>query len=179
MKRNNYDWQLRADLFVFLFLVPSALLAQTKRVPDPEIDPPEFPKSLDFGYRCENPIRPDLLSGQSDGPVTEPKPDPSVIADLSYPAAAKRAGQGGIVVVEMLVTENGQVGHAAIYISSGHPLLDNAALQSLRGVKLVPGTKNDKPACMFYKLKFTFAPDDLLPRPATPPSQQIPKELLK
>ncbi len=63
--------------------------------------------------------------------VTEPRP----LADNpppDYPAAAVRAGRQGRVVLEVEVRADGTVGDCTVVASSGHRLLDHAAVDAVR-----------------------------------------------
>jgi protein TonB len=57
----------------------------------------------------------------------------------SYPAAARRGGQTGTVVVEFTVDTNGRVIAAHAVKPSPWPLLNNEAVRTVRGWKFPPG----------------------------------------
>lgn len=59
---------------------------------------------------------------------------------LYYPAAAIAQGLQGEAVVLMIISEDGQVSAARIEQSSGHPLLDEAALRAVRSLRSLPAT---------------------------------------
>jgi protein TonB len=58
--------------------------------------------------------------------------------EYSYPRAARRAGLTGKAVVEMTIDGEGNVIDVMLASSSGHELLDRAALESARSIKRVP-----------------------------------------
>lgn len=59
-----------------------------------------------------------------------------------YPKIARRRGYEGRTVLRIEVLESGSVGHLEIATSSGFEVLDNAALESVKGWSFFPGTKN-------------------------------------
>ncbi len=58
--------------------------------------------------------------------------------DFSYPRAAVRQGLQGTVVLELVIDGDGHVREARIARSSGHGVLDEAALEAVRRVTRVP-----------------------------------------
>jgi protein TonB len=59
-----------------------------------------------------------------------------------YPAAAQRRGQTGKVIVRVLISPQGNVVNASIEKSSGHVLLDDAALDAVQRARFKPYTEN-------------------------------------
>jgi protein TonB len=59
---------------------------------------------------------------------------------LYYPAEAIIQGLQGEVIVLMIIGENGQISAARIEQSSGHRLLDEAALRAVRALRSLPAT---------------------------------------
>ncbi len=55
----------------------------------------------------------------------------------SYPMAARRMGWEGKVIVSVEVLANGTAGQVKLHQSSGHDILDNAAMQAVRSWKFV------------------------------------------
>lgn len=64
-------------------------------------------------------------------------------APLKYPPAARAVGASGSVVVQMIFSEAGSV--IATQAVSGHPLLREACLQSVGGIRLSPTLVDAKP----------------------------------
>jgi len=58
--------------------------------------------------------------------------------DYNYPRAARRAGIEGRAIVRILIDASGNVLSVELASSSGHDILDNAALEAARSVKHVP-----------------------------------------
>jgi protein TonB len=59
-----------------------------------------------------------------------------------YPAIAARMGWQGKVIIRVEVLATGLAGQVSVQHSSGHEVLDNAALQAVRGWRFVPARQN-------------------------------------
>src|SRR5699024_2715165 len=59
-----------------------------------------------------------------------------------YPRMAQRRGEQGRVVIRVLITPKGAVERATVHQSSGHDLLDEAALKAAKKAKFKPYTEN-------------------------------------
>jgi len=70
---------------------------------------------------------------------------------LYYPEAARRQGIEGEVLVLLLVDESGAVAAARVEASSGHTLLDDAALRAVRQLRSLPA---DTPRDMLLPVSF-------------------------
>ena len=57
---------------------------------------------------------------------------------VRYPASARRRGLAGTVSVEILILANGTIGDVTLLESSTHALLDDAALDAIRSLPLMP-----------------------------------------
>jgi protein TonB len=73
-----------------------------------------------------------------------------------YPAIARRRGYEGTVLVEVLVNRDGRVEDLRLSQSSGYPVLDQAAMNSMRGWLFEPATINDKKVEMWVKVPVRF-----------------------
>ena len=74
-----------------------------------------------------------------------------------YPEQARRRRIEGTVVLEALVNGGGSVHHLAVQASSGHPLLDEAALRAVRGWRFEPGRRGSVPVTMKVLVPVRFA----------------------
>lgn len=72
---------------------------------------------------------------------------------LYYPAEAIIQGLQGEVIVLLIIGENGQVGAARIEQSSGHRLLDDAALRAVRALRSLPA---DAPREALLPVRFSL-----------------------
>ena len=74
-----------------------------------------------------------------------------------YPRAARRRGCEGTVLIKVLVTREGKVMEAKVSQSSGHRILDRAALNTVRDWLFVPGMKGDQAVEMWVTVPIRFA----------------------
>jgi protein TonB len=75
---------------------------------------------------------------------------------LSYPSSARRRGLSGTVQIEVEMTAGGEVGHVSLIASSSHRVLDEAALDAVRGVRRVPFPPNVRPRPLRMRLPIVF-----------------------
>jgi protein TonB len=73
-----------------------------------------------------------------------------------YPAIARRRGYEGTVLVEVLVNRDGRVEDLRLSQSSGYPVLDQAAMTSMRGWLFEPATIDEKKVEMWVKVPVRF-----------------------
>lgn len=73
-----------------------------------------------------------------------------------YPLRARRMGYEGLVMLKVLVDENGRVNDLEVLQSSGYAILDKAALSSVRKWMFVPGTEGGKKKKMWVKIPIRF-----------------------
>lgn len=73
-----------------------------------------------------------------------------------YPREARRMGCEGIVILKILVGENGRVCNFEIFQSSGYPILDKTAVSAVKMWLFEPGTKNGKKMKMWVKVPIRF-----------------------
>jgi TonB family protein len=76
-----------------------------------------------------------------------------------YPPQSRRSGEHGTVVLKLHVLEDGSVGDAVIYKSSGYTDLDYAAMYESFRWRLQPGTVNGAPSRMWGRFAVTFKLD--------------------
>jgi D-alanyl-D-alanine endopeptidase (penicillin-binding protein 7) len=113
------------------------------------------------------PIISTVAAVQTTSPNTNialPRSDPRKPLSIpSYPAASRRLGEHGTVVLKLHVLEDGSVADAVIDRSSGHPDLDYAAMYESFRWQLEPGTLGGSPSRMWGRFAVTFklAADDV------------------
>lgn len=73
-----------------------------------------------------------------------------------YPAAARRRGHEGTVTMEVLVDREGSVQDIHLSSSSGHDMLDRAAMQAVRRWIFEPATQGEEKVEMWVKVPLTF-----------------------
>lgn len=73
-----------------------------------------------------------------------------------YPLIARRRGYQGTVVLEVLVSREGKVKDLTLSVSSGHSVLDQAALASVKGWLFDPGMRGGEKVDMWVKVPVRF-----------------------
>jgi len=73
-----------------------------------------------------------------------------------YPRKARRLGYEGIVMLKVLINENGRVDDLTVLKSSGHTVLDRAALSAVRKWLFEPGTEGGIKKKMWVKIPVRF-----------------------
>lgn len=75
---------------------------------------------------------------------------------LKYPEIARKAGIEGKVIVQVLVSEKGEVINTKIIKSLGHAGMDESAVNAIRGVKWKPALQRDKPVKVWVAIPVIF-----------------------
>ncbi len=89
-------------------------------------------------------------------PVREAKPLYRRNPPPKYPASARRRGYEGTATVEALVDKEGRVQDLRLYQSSGHPVLDQAAMASVREWLFEPATLGKEKVEKWVKVPVRF-----------------------
>jgi protein TonB len=79
---------------------------------------------------------------------------------LIYPLMARRMGIQGRVVLDVEVLADGLCGRADVAQSSGHDVLDRAALESVRTWQFVPARHGSQAVTRWFKVPITFSLKD-------------------
>ncbi|MEA3468513.1 MAG: energy transducer TonB [Thermodesulfobacteriota bacterium] len=77
----------------------------------------------------------------------------------AYPTLARKRNWQGTVILSIMVLKNGAVGEVIIHKSSGHQMLDNSALRTVKYWRFVPGMKNGIPVSMVVQVPIHFKLD--------------------
>ncbi len=88
---------------------------------------------------------PDLAAAYRDNPAPP------------YPLVAQRRGLEGVVVVAVSLDVKGRPQQVAVKVSSGHGILDQAALQSVRKWQFVPAQRGGQPVMAEVEVPLRFA----------------------
>ena len=94
--------------------------------------------------------RPKATSNRVRKPIPRTNPHPR------YPRSARRRSLEGTVVLKVLVNTRGRVGECRVHTSSGHRILDERAVKTVRKWTFKPGTKGTKPSAMWIKIPTRF-----------------------
>src|SRR3954465_2623136 len=105
---------------------------------------------VDFGRPCTNPQSAfDPRNAVDRLTRTSPHSDPATpLTQAPYPKAARMMGMEGIVILSLLINEEGQVSRARVKQGARYPILNAAAVEGTRDWKLRPGTAQGKQVCM-------------------------------
>ena len=74
-----------------------------------------------------------------------------------YPFAARRMGLQGKVVLNVEVLAEGLCGQVNVHQSSGHDMLDNAALQTVKTWKFIPARQAGRAVTKWFKIPIQFS----------------------
>ncbi len=115
-----------------------------------EYEPPPPDTEFDFGPP-ELPPEPLRVGGDVSKPVRIKYVDPE------YPELARKARIEGLVILEAIIDENGNVVKARILRSPGKAFgFDEAALEAVKQWKFKPGLQNGVPVPVIYALTVEF-----------------------
>ena len=73
-----------------------------------------------------------------------------------YPRKARRLGYEGMVMLKVLIDENGRVDDLKLLESSGYGILDRAALATVKRWRFEPGSEDGKKKKMWLKVPIRF-----------------------
>lgn len=73
-----------------------------------------------------------------------------------YPNISKRRGEQGMVLVSVLIGIDGTAQDAKVKTSSGFELLDQAALNTVKNWRYVPGKRGGLPEAMWFNVPINF-----------------------
>lgn len=77
-----------------------------------------------------------------------------------YPRVARRMGYHGKVMINVEVLADGNVGQALLYASSGYQVLDNAALQAVKGWHFTPARQAGRAVTKWFIVPINFTLED-------------------
>lgn len=89
---------------------------------------------------------------------------------VKYPAQMWSQDVEGVTVVRLLVNVEGGVDSVVVAEGSGHPALDSAAVQGVRGASFEPARKKGKPVQVWVRLPVNFFKDGSSSTGGGPPS---------
>jgi protein TonB len=119
----------------------------------------------------EDPIPPEVLVmriGPSGPPASRPpapetavdtvtEPSPSSPIRIDYPRLARQRGMEGAVTLEVSVDAEGAVATIRVAESSGHAILDEAAVRGLERVTFEPARRNGIPVPWTFRQTVRFS----------------------
>jgi periplasmic protein TonB len=94
---------------------------------------------------------PDQAKVQASVPLYELNPPPV------YPALARRRNYQGTVKLDVLVDRQGRAAQIRVAQSSGYPILDRSAIESVRRWRFEPARRSGRPIEMWVQVPVRFA----------------------
>lgn len=73
-----------------------------------------------------------------------------------YPAAARRAGEQGLVLLEVEVRADGSAGQVRVVKSPGHRRLVDAAIEAVKRARFKPATRDRQPIAQRVRIPYRF-----------------------
>jgi protein TonB len=133
----------------------------------PSLPPaPNAPTGVIEPQPAAPPIAAPVAAMPAPAPVAAPAPAkvelPSTDADYlqnpkpAYPPMSKRLGEQGRILVRVLIGVDGTAKEAQLKQSSGFDRLDQAALDTVRKWRYVPGKRGGVPEAMWFTVPINF-----------------------
>lgn len=121
---------------------------------------PAVPPRQQMAKASVSPMKP-TASASSRPAITEPVFAAPSLAGLSnpkppYPLMARRRGLEGEVLLSVQVRADGRVASVEVKQSSGHPILDRAALKTLSRWRFVPARQGEQPVSASIEVPIRF-----------------------
>lgn len=160
------------------------LITPPKIEPPKPLPVAEPPKARSVVKRIERPVQtPPILTAPADAPspVTAPTPPPGPVEVTStgtsdavqltqpnfnadylenpapvYPAAARRLGEQGRVILRVLVNVRGTADEVQVRTSSGFVRLDETARDTVRRWRFVPARRGPEPVAAWVLIPISF-----------------------
>lgn len=140
---------------------PPPVIPPLQKKPEPK---PEQPKPVQ--RKPPAPVSQVPVDIRSQQPAPAVAAAPRVVSDAqlgyivrpnpTYPARSRKAGERGTVVVRVLIDATGRPSQVSVHASSGHPLLDEAALTALRTAQFRPYVEGGVPKPISVLAPITF-----------------------
>jgi protein TonB len=144
--------------------------------PQPKIEKVEIPKPIvqEMAEDAPQPI-PVPVTVTAPTPIAAPpmpvapavvNTEPDYKADYlnnphpAYPMVARRMGYHGKVILNVEVLAEGKAGQVMVRTSSGYDILDNAALQTVKGWKFIPARRSGQPVTQWFLVPIKFSLED-------------------
>ncbi len=128
----------------------------TFTVPQPDAALPEIVKLMPAP---ESPVETGVEPGGSAPDAVVPSVTPARVLQQEeplYPAASRRLGEQGVVVLRVRVLPDGTPATVEVATSSGHRRLDDAAVAAVRHWRFAPAQAGAGPVASWVNFKVTF-----------------------
>jgi len=137
---------------IFRFTCPDSAEAVAKPT---GTESPALPPGVAFAAKATC-LPTDATKAPANDTCKPPRIDRQHSPRFQYPSEAARAGQMGVVVVGYKVHADGSVSDVNVLLSSGFPLLDDAAVSQIAGRHYFPATENSSPVDFQTRSTFQF-----------------------
>jgi protein TonB len=148
--------------------------------PPPEVVRPK-PRPVERQPLPQAPVEPAPLVVETPAPspaTVAPQPDPAPIVAVApplpvvppsfdaaylknpppaYPLMSRRREEQGKVLLRVHVSAEGTASQALVHVSSGHPRLDEAAVQAVLQWRFVPAMQGDRPIAAWVLVPIVFS----------------------
>ena len=106
-------------------------------------------------------VHDDVAPSASNEEVTQPVYTATYLNNPppAYPLVARRRGIEGTVVIRAQVLEDGNCHHASLRKSSGHDMLDQAALAAVKAWRFIPARRGAQTISAWIEVPITFRLD--------------------
>ncbi|MEO8307466.1 MAG: energy transducer TonB [Pseudomonadota bacterium] len=74
-----------------------------------------------------------------------------------YPSSSMQRGEAGVVQINARIDERGRVAEIKLLRSSGHELLDSAAIRAVGKWKFEPALENDRPVSVWHPINLVMS----------------------
>jgi len=133
---------------------------EDKRIPKPKqqkiVQPPVQAMQPDLTETIPAAVATKEISVPKIKTIIEARPLYRVSPPPKYPTIARKRGYTGNVVLEVFVGRNGSVVDLRVFSSSGHAILDKAAIFSVKSWTFEPGTRGDEKIAMWVRVPIRF-----------------------
>ena len=135
---------------------PQRVQPEPQAAPDIPVETPQPPSSAPAPPVASAPAQP--VAAPSSLPDREPDYHAAYLNNPApaYPMVARRMGWQGKVVLNVEVLESGLPGQVKLYQSSGHDVLDNAAMQAVRGWRFVAARQGGQVVNKWFLVPIPF-----------------------
>ena len=138
-----------------------------KPEPQPVERPAEAPQLLAAETPAPSPIVAPTPPKAEPAPAPAVAPPPPVVPPSynaaylknpppAYPILSRRRGEKGTVVLRVHVSPQGAADQVMVHTSSGHGLLDDAALEAVRQWRFVPARQGEQPLAAWVLVPIVF-----------------------
>jgi len=125
---------------------------------------PKFTELPEPDIAVQPETMPVVLVAVSTAPIVDSAPDykASYLNNPRppYPMMARRMGWGGKVILDVEVRSDGACGEIQLFKSSGHDVLDRAALNTVRSWRFVPARQGGQATTQWFRVPIHFSLED-------------------